>query len=123
MVVERRGGSGGGDDGGGGRLKVAFCGAREKQCGEGARIINPESVVLEKPMALWTWRGSRSFRPKPKVLREVGQTVCMGLKGLCASHFKKIWKVSHGSREKITPPSCINKQRLQQRFDREILPF
>lgn len=33
MVVERRGGSGGGDDGGGGRLKVAFCGAREKQIG------------------------------------------------------------------------------------------
>lgn len=55
MVVERRSGSGGGDDGGGGRLKVAFCGAREKQCGEGAQIINRESVVLEKPMALWTW--------------------------------------------------------------------
>lgn len=35
MVVERRDGSGGGDDGGGGRLKVAFCGAREKQCGGG----------------------------------------------------------------------------------------
>jgi len=47
----------------------------------------------------------------------------VGLKGLCASHFKKIWKASHGSREKITPPSCINKQRLQQRFDREILPL
>ena len=51
--MERRGGSGGGDDGGGGRLKVAFCGVRrEKLRGEGAQIINPESVCTSKTYGL-----------------------------------------------------------------------